>query len=203
MNVYIIVGTIIWLYVLSVLKRSKLSAFFFIVGSGGLFFILIALSDPYWVWFFTHAVLHGIGWLGGLTHMSTIMPKYGLVSISNPTSPVMMSIDYECSGIIETTAFISLAVFYPLFNKFEKVFFVLWGILWIYLANVIRLMTVITITHFGGGNLFFLAHSVIGRMVFYVLVIVLYYNVFTYSQISHSLYNNFKARMHGIRFRRE
>lgn len=58
MNVYIIVGTIIWLYVLSVLKRSKLSAFFFIVGSGGLFFILIALSDPYWVWFFTHAVLH-------------------------------------------------------------------------------------------------------------------------------------------------
>jgi exosortase family protein XrtG len=53
---------------------------------------------------------------------------------------------------------------------------------------VLRLNVVITIVHFGGGEAFFLAHSVIGRLIFYVLVIVLYYNVFTYSQLARGLY---------------
>lgn len=202
MNIYQIIGAIIWLYVISVLKRANLSAFFFIVGSVGLFFILITLSDPYWVWFFTHAVMHGIGWFGSLTHMSEIMPKYGLVSINNSTSPVMMAIDYECSGIIETSAFISMVVFFPLYNNFEKIFFSIVGTLWIYVANVIRLATVVVIVHFGGGNLFFLAHTILGRLVFYVLVIMLYYNVFTYSQISHSLYRNFKMHIQRFQFRK-
>ena len=114
MSIFQIIGAVVWLYALSVLKRSKLYAFFFIVGSVGLFFILITLSDHYWIWFFTHDVMHGIGWLGQLTHMSEIMPKYGLVSIYNSTSPVTMMIDYECSGIIETTAFVSLVVFLPI-----------------------------------------------------------------------------------------
>lgn len=195
MNTYIIIGTVVWLYALSILKRARLSAFHFMVGSGGLFFILIALSDPYWIWFFTHAVINGVKWLGDITGWSSVMSNYGMVAIHNATNPVTMSIDYECSGIIETTALISLIVFLPLYNRYERVFFCVWGTLWIYVANEIRLMTVIVIVHFGGGDLFFLAHSVIGRIVFYVLVIILYYQVFTFSQMSHSLYLSFRALM--------
>jgi exosortase family protein XrtG len=196
MSIYLIIGTVVWLYILSILKRAHLSAFHFIVGSGGLFFILIAISNPYWVWFFTHAVINGIKFLGGMTGMSSVMTHYGMVSILNAHAPVTMAIDYECSGIIETVAFISLIVFLPLFNRYERVFFSIIGILWVYMANVIRLMTVITMVHFGGGGIFFLAHSIVGRLVFYVLVIILYYQVFTYSQFSHNLYNQFKARFH-------
>lgn len=83
MNIYLLIGIVVWLYLLSILKRARLSAFYFIVGSGGLFFILIALSDPYWVWFFTHAVINGVKWFGELTGMSTVMNHYGLISISN------------------------------------------------------------------------------------------------------------------------
>lgn len=195
MSIYLLIGIVIWLYALSVLKRAQLSAFHFIVGSGGLFFILIALSDPYWVWFFTHAVINGIKWFNALTGMSSVMTKYGLVSIFNPTVPVTMSIDYECSGIIETTAFISLVMFLPMYNRPERVFFSIVGTLWIYIANVIRLITVIIIVHFGGGQLFFLAHSIFGRLVFYILVIILYYDVFTYSQLSQGLYHAFKIKI--------
>lgn len=202
MSVYLVIATVIWLYVISVLKRSNSSAFFFIVGSVGLFFILIAISRPYWVWFFTHAVLHGVGWFGSVTGMSEIMPKYSLISINNPSNPVMMAVDYECSGVIETSAYLGLVVFFPIYRAYERVFFSVIGIVWIYVANVIRLATVITIVHFGGSDLFFLAHSIVGRMVFYLLVIILYYNIFTYSQISHSLYNNFKVRMRKLGFKR-
>lgn len=195
MNIYLLIGIVVWLYLLSILKRARLSAFHFIVGSGGLFFILIALSDPYWVWFFTHAVINGVKWFGELTGMSTVMNRYGLISISNPTAPVTMSIDYECSGIIETVAFLSMVIFLPMYNKFERVFFSILGTLWIYVANVIRLVSVIMIVHFGGGNLFFLAHSIVGRLIFYVLVIMLYYEVFTFSQLSQGLYHIFKIRV--------
>ncbi|EQM52975.1 exosortase [Lactiplantibacillus plantarum EGD-AQ4] len=188
MNLKIILGIALWIYGLSVLKRARLSAFYFIVGSAGLFFILTAISRPYWVWFFTHAVIHGVALFTELTNWGQIMFKMGLVYINNGGNSVIMSIDYECSGIIETCAFVSLVVFYPAYQRREKVFYGVFGLLYIYLINVLRLNIVIAIIHFGGGESFFLAHSVIGRLIFYVLVIVLYYNVFTYSQLARGLY---------------
>ncbi|MFC6202924.1 exosortase family protein XrtG [Lactiplantibacillus nangangensis] len=197
MNVYILLGTVGWLYVLSVLKRAQLSAFFFIIGSAGLFFILSAISRPYWVWFFTHAVIHGVALFNDLTNWCTITFKNGLVYIINGNNPVMMSIDYECSGIIETCAFVALVAFFPMYERKEKVFYAAFGILYIYLINVLRLVVVIAIVHFGGGQTFFLAHSVIGRLLFYVLVIALYYNVFTYSQLARGIYREFLDRRHS------
>jgi len=198
MNSYLLLGIIVWLYMLSVLQRAKLTAFSFIVGSVGLFFILMALSNPYWIWFFTHAVINGVSGLGNLTGMSGSYPKYGLIYIKNDLSPVTMMIDYECSGIIETMAFIGLLAFYPAYTRKEKVFYLLFGIVWIYLANVIRLGIVIVMVHFGGGSVYYLAHTIIGRIAFYLLVIILYYNVFTYSRLSRGLYKNLKDRLKRI-----
>lgn len=193
MSIYLIIGIVLWLYLVSVLKRAHVPAFLFIVGTAGLFFILIGFSNPYWVWFFTHSVINGVRWFGNLTGMSSVMNHYGLISINNPTNPLTMTIDYECSGVIETMAFISIVVFFPIFNRYEKAFFGIFGILWIYLSNVLRLAIIITMVHFGGGQIFYLAHSIVGRVIFYILVIILYYNVFTYSQISHILYQNFRS----------
>lgn len=195
MNSFLLLGIIIWIYMLSVLKRAKLTAFSFIVGSVGMFFILMALSMPYWIWFFTHAVINGVDWLGSITHMSRCFPKYGIVYINNNLNPVTMTIDYECSGIIETAAYTSLLAFYPTYSRQEKVFYLVFGALWIYLSNIIRLMIVILMVHFGGASLFYLAHSILGRIVFYFLVITLYYNVFTYSRLSQGIYQNFKERI--------
>lgn len=193
MNIYLIIGTIIWLYLGSILKRTQLSAFHFIIGSGGLFFILMALSDPYWVWFFTHAVINGIKVITAPFKICAVMSQYGIVNIFNSSSPVNMSVDYECSGIIETMAFVSLVFFLPMYNRHERVFFSVLGIVWIYVANIIRLLVVIIMVHFGGGSVYFLAHSIIGRIVFYILVIILYYEAFTYSLLARNLYRNFKT----------
>ncbi|MDG5112319.1 hypothetical protein P8T56_01915 [Companilactobacillus pabuli] len=66
---------------------------------------------------------------------------------------------------------------------------------------MLRLALIIIIVHFAGGSAFFIGHSIVGRMVFYILVIALYYNVFTYSQISHSLYQNFRRFITRIKKR--
>ena len=57
-----------------------------------------------------------------LTNMSEVMNRYGLISINNATQPLTMTIDYECSGIIETMAYISIVAFFPIFNRYEKAF---------------------------------------------------------------------------------
>ncbi|KRL42310.1 MAG: exosortase family protein XrtG [Liquorilactobacillus nagelii] len=192
MNPYLIIGSILWVYILSLLKRAKLTAFFFIWGSIGLFFILIALSDPYWIWLATHLVTRTTGWLGSLVNMSQTMIHYNIISIFNATEPINMTIDYECSGIIETLAFWSLVIFFPIFNRYEKLFFGIIGALWIYLANLVRLMLIIILIHFLGGQYFFVVHSILGRLVFYILAITLYYNVFTYSQLVKSIYTRWQ-----------
>lgn len=95
-------------------------------------------------------------------------------------------------------AYVSLLAFYPMYSRKEKVFYLLVGMFWIYLANVIRLMIVIIMVHFGGAGLFYLAHSILGRLIFYLLVITLYYNVFTYSRLSQGFYKIFKERIKRI-----
>ena len=190
MNIYLIIGSIVWFYVLSLFKRAKLTAFFFIWGSVGLFFILVFLSSPYWSWLWTHNITLLMGWLSSLTRIGQAIPKYNIISIFNSYEPVNMTIDYECSGIIETLAFVCLVSFFPIFDRYQKLFFSLLGAGWIFLANVLRLYLIILLVHFGGGSYFYLAHSIIGRIIFYILAIVLYYNVFTSSQLAQSLYSS-------------
>lgn len=188
MNGLLLLCIIIWLYIISVLKRANLTAYYFIFGSIALFFILITLSNPYWIWFFTHSVITGVN-LFSITDFFHIYTKYGLVYINNAISPVTMSIDYECSGIIETCAFLAMITFFPVYSPQKRLDWGLIGIIWIYLANIIRLLVVIAIVHFLGSDYYFVAHSILGRLVFYILIICLYYKAFTSSQIRRNLYN--------------
>ncbi|OIM02122.1 exosortase family protein XrtG, partial [Oenococcus oeni] len=96
----ILIGTIIWVYILSVLKRAKLSAFYFITGSVGLFLILMALSRPYGIWLFSTIVTRGIGLFGSLSGMFTAFYRENLIEIQNTHDTILMFVDYECSGII-------------------------------------------------------------------------------------------------------
>ncbi|WP_261806696.1 exosortase family protein XrtG [Lapidilactobacillus luobeiensis] len=188
MSGWLLFGVLAWLYGLSLLKRAHLPAFYFIWGSVGLFFILIALADPYWIWFQKQLVVRGAGGLGQTLKMAQVLPRLMLIEVVHGPTINFLSIDYECSGIIEMTAFWGLVAFYPSFSSQEKVFYGLGGALWIYCANVIRLLLVVTLVFFGGDAWFFAAHAIIGRLVFYLLVIVLYYHVFTYSQVSQGAY---------------
>lgn len=188
MNIYVLIGIVVWLYLLSVMKRSKLSAFYFILGSVGLFYLLIVFSRPYWVWFLTQLVIKVVDLFGSFANVTEEFSKYSLIVIHSANEQMSLYVDYEWSGVIETAAYLGLLTFYPLYNRQEKVFYALFGTLWIFASNVIRLLFVVAFVHFGGSDAYFLAHSILGRLFFYGLVITLYYHTFTYSQVARSLY---------------
>ena len=194
MTVMFLVGLVVWVYILSVFRRAQLTAYYYIWGSIGIFFILIKLSNPFWVWELTQLITAIVGSISHFFHLGQSFTQYGGIWINNVNSPVFLTIDYECSGIIEIVALLSLLLFFPVYSRKEKLVYALLGGISITIANVVRLMTVIIIVNTYGSQSFFWAHSIIGRIIFYVITIIIYYYTFTYTQVNSEGYKQLLKR---------
>lgn len=175
---------IIWLYILSLFKRSNLPAYCFLIGSFGLFIALSFFSHMYLVWKFAKIIAEILNGLSRLFPYYSINLPYNLIMIKTSSDHyVQLFINYECSGALEIFAYESILIFFPIYNNIEKFILSLIGIIWILSANIIRLLLVIIVVYNYGISYLFIVHSIIGRLVFYTVVIILYYNVFTKKQI--------------------
>lgn len=182
-NIIFLILFILWVYLLSVLKRTKLVAFHFILGSVGLFLILLILSKPVVIRIMSQLVTILAGAVGSLTQTFTTAYQYSLIYVNTAQGVVIMFIDSECSGVIESAAYIALLSFFPLYKRSEKQLLSIIGVLWILLANVLRILLITFIVYFFGKESFYFAHAILGRVVFYILTIILYFNVFTRSHV--------------------
>ena len=57
------------------------------------------------------------------------------------------------------------------------------GTVWIIAANIIRLFSICLIINQFGNESYYTAHTIVGRLIFYALSIILYFYVFTRAQI--------------------
>ena len=183
LNGWLILGIVVWLYGLSVLKRGYLSGFYFWWGSVGLFIISAFIFLPYFIWLVSHILTNTLGAFAKITHWFVVYPISNFLQINVGHNSVQLFVDYECSGVIEFLAYASLVAFYPLYDRQEKIVAGVVGTLWIFVANVIRLLFIVMVVKHWGAPALFWAHSVLGRLLFYTLVIILYFNVFTRPQI--------------------
>ena len=107
-NWIVVLTAIVWVYALSVLKRAKLDFWYFTVGSVGLFIIAIITLQPVLLMPMQNAIAAVSGLLGELTGTYSSYFENGLLFIAHGTTSISLYIDFECSGIIETFAFLSL-----------------------------------------------------------------------------------------------
>lgn len=191
MKILILFLLILWIYLISVLSRAKLYFFKFIIGSVGLFFFTMVILQPYLVTILSQAVAAALGIVGDLTGYFESFYEYSLVLIKSGQSSISMYIDYECSGVIEILAFASLLWFFPLYNVLEKIMYTIIGVIWIFIANEIRIFSICVLVYHYGNNIFYFAHTIFGRIIFYILSIILYFYVFTASQIKRQKVGNF------------
>ncbi len=121
---------------------------------------------------------------GSITGFYDISLQYSLIQITSGADTINLFLTYECSAVIELGAFISLAVFYPFFQSAkERRHWLIIGVPYIFITNIIRLIITATIIHYLGINSLVWAHVIIGRIIFYVLTIILYYVAFTRVQV--------------------
>lgn len=181
--VMLLLFVIIWVYVISIFQRKKQSFFFFFIGGVGLFILCFVVLEPVLTAPLAKLVCYLTGLVGRLTGIFSAYASYGILFIEAEKGPVSLYVDFECAGLIEILVYLSLLVFFQAYNWKEKLGVGILGVLGILAANVLRLTVICVMIHVGGNDIYYLAHTIVGRMVFYLFAISLYFYVFTRRQI--------------------
>lgn len=172
-----------WWYLLRVTDRAKLDFWHFVLGSAGIFIFAIILVQPVLTKPLANLVAAVAGLFGSLTGTFSAFFRYGVLFIQSPQGAMTLQIDFECSGIIEILAFLSLLLFFRVYTRDQRAIVGLVGTVSIILANVLRIIVICEMIYFMGPNAYYVAHSLVGRFIFYGLSVLLYFYVFTKPQI--------------------
>lgn len=185
MNVFAIICVFIWLYALSVFKRGKLDFFRFLVGSVGLFVFMMIFLEPVLVSPLVSLVTSATGIVGDVTQLFESYHDYSILFVTCEKTGEALSlyIDYECSGVIEMMAFVALLAFFEVYDVWQRFVVGVLGCIAIFFSNVIRITVICMIIRTWGNDAYYIAHTIVGRIVFYILAVLLYYYVFTHAQI--------------------
>lgn len=173
----------VWLFVLRTLRRADLKFWHYIVGAIGLFIIMMVFLRPVATEPLAGVVTALAGLIGRATGTFEAFFKYSVIYVPTAGSSITLQIDMECSGIIESMAFVSLLAFYEVYSPYERVGVGALGLAILVLANVLRIVVICEIVHFFGPDAYNMAHTYIGRILFYVITVALYFYVFTKPQI--------------------
>lgn len=173
----------VWIYVLTVFKRKQLDFFYFLLGSIGVFLFSFVLLRNILTQILTTLTCYLTGLLGNALGFFKAYTSHSILFVENADGPISLYVDFECGGVIEILVFVSLIFFFAVYNLKEKIGISLLGTIWIIAANVIRLFSICLIIHLFGNESYYVAHTIVGRLLFYALSIILYFYVFTRAQI--------------------
>lgn len=179
--IYVVAAAAIalWVWLLRVLRKAGLKFWRYLLGSCGIFLILLILVRPWIVLPLARLIAAIAGIFGKVTDFYQAYYRYGVIFIESLNGAITVNIDLECSGFIEISAFISLLAFYGIYNIPERIYIGVVGTLYTMLTNALRIAVICTMIHFLGTDYYYVAHTIVGRIVFYVLQVILYFFIFT------------------------
>lgn len=173
-----------WLGITVFFYKNRLWVFYYIWSSVGLCCLLVLLFHAslveYHLETYTSLLLHDLlSYLGIVTYIFDRAPGTLLVLIKIDTSWTTISIDIENSGLVEMCIIFSLLLFYPIHRPLKRAGMALVGALAVYAINLARLAIVILLIHTWGRNMSFVAHTVFGRLFFFIMIVALYWQLIT------------------------
>ncbi len=199
MNFLVIGALLIWVYLLSVFKRAKLDFFHYITGSVGAFLFMMIFIQPLVTGLLIQLVTSVTGVFGKLTGVFEAYRDYSILFVTNDVTKESISlyVDYECSGVIEMMVFVSLLAFFQVYEVWQRIVIGILGCVAIFFSNVLRIFIICFMIKVGGNDVYYMAHTIVGRLVFYAFAILLYYYVFTYAQIKKQKVGGFSYAQHN------
>lgn len=183
MTIFTVVCFLVWIYLLSVFTRGKLYFYQFIWGSVGLFVFMMMWIQPVAIRPLTNLVCSAAGVAGRMTGFYESYSEYSMLFVQHGSEAISLCIDYECSGIIEMMAYVSMLAFFRVYDWMQRIILSVIGCMMIFFANIIRLFVIGTTIYYFGNDAYYIAHTIVGRIIFYALSVILYYYIFTKSQI--------------------
>ena len=191
-----LIGLLIWLFILHILNKSKLNFWHFLIGSAGAFILMLVFLEPVLTQPLARIVALLASLPGKIADMYSAHYKYGVIFVESSVGAISLKIDFECSGIIEIIAYLSLLIFYRVYTVYERFCVGVLGVIAMVLANALRITIICLMIYFGGLDTYFIAHTYVGRLVFYALSVVIYFYVFTKPQIIKQKVGSFRYDSH-------
>lgn len=178
-----IIFCVIWLNLIWMLKALKMYFFHFITASLGLFTIIMIFYLNPLEMLLTKGVAYLLMNLGKLTGLYTVFFKELTLMINTKNGVIAMILNYECSGIIEILVYTCLIIFFPFASMWNRMKSVVLGNLYICFCNVIRILFIVVMVKWLGVQYYHMLHTIFARILFFVLMLVLYFEVFTKEQL--------------------
>lgn len=91
----------------------------------------------------------------------------------------IFGIGFECSSIIEISVLIGILLLYPGYPTKRKLKYVAIGGAATYAANLVRMLSIVYIVNIFGESTIYFAHAIIGKLIFFAFVIIIYWYLLT------------------------
>ena len=186
-----IAAPLILLWVLGVVffRANRIWLPYYLVGSVGLAFIIIFVgrATPIQtlmetgVAFSTYGVANMLNISSRVFHAApgSLMIFVVGQAVGHDNGWTMVRVTIECSSLLETGVISGMVGFYPGWSLRKRLGLVLLGVIATYLANIVRLVVIISTLHWFGKDSLFIAHTIVGRAVFFVLIIAVFWYIIT------------------------
>jgi exosortase family protein XrtG len=166
------------LYMIGILwaRRKDWHLTAYIWGSFGLAFLIIHLSLLQgWDFALAAAEASQVRALAGIVGLDLQIVDANTLLVPDPTGWSGLRIGVECSTLIEISVYAGLMVFYPRFSPRERAGRLIVGVLSTYGLNLIRIFIIIGIVMIAGKPAVPFAHAIIGRLIYFGGVIMIYW----------------------------
>jgi exosortase family protein XrtG len=181
---------LVWLVVIWFLRRYRVWILFYIIGTTGLAYLLTQIfSYSFDIrTILAQSVAVSVHYLLGLVQIETqiVSNAPGVLLVLVLTQRVgwtILQIGVESSGLLEMIVLTSLVIFYPGWSTKRRLASSLAGICLSWGANIFRMIVIAVMLHFFGKEALVLAHTFIGKLVFFGLTLAIYWAIITFPSL--------------------
>jgi len=179
-----------WGVVVAFLRYYRVWLLYYVIATVGLvYFLIIILGghlgvEPY----LAHSVAYAVHKVAALFNIPTRIFENApgallVLVVVQSVGWTVLQIGVESSGLLEISVLVSLLCFYPLWSIHRRAGFILVGGMAIWIANILRMLLIVVLLHLVGKEALFFAHTIVGRVVFFFLTIVIFWYLFTNATI--------------------
>ncbi|HPR42083.1 MAG TPA: archaeosortase/exosortase family protein [Candidatus Methanofastidiosa archaeon] len=183
--IYFIILMVLWEIAVIFLYKKRQWLLYYLIAAFGLTFLIILVTQH--IGFDTLLSEIEVGQTSTLLNWVNIDAYSQGVNLMIPTQEgwAVLICTLECSALMELAVFFSLLLFYFKFSAARKVLSIVIGLLVTYVANILRLFTISVVANRFGEDYVFMAHTVVGRLLFFGFVLVIYWFLVTRPTISY------------------
>ena len=178
--------TAIWVLLVIFLFRRKIWIFYYLAGTIGLATLMVLINRNFLhsEIYLAKSVAESIHFLTNLVKIPTQVFEEapGLLLVMVVVQRVgwtALQIGVESSALLEISVLVGLIAFYPGWSLTSRTWRALVGIALTWLANLLRMLLIVLMLHFLGKEVLVIAHTFLGKLVFFLFTITIYWYLIT------------------------